>query len=302
MKSKTLYPVIVMTVLFLLSGCDKNLGILDSQTKRAVENNVFTSTFPEIKLQIDRDLKYLGKVMLDDTTQERVGHSDYPGDRSQEANAYLFAKIDQTNKMTKGVLIRTEVVYGDARLEAAVVFFKPSAKILESSEMKVLDTLYQYDLYTAPELLAPREKNLLAGKRVPSCFLVKQLSSRSGFGNKSRIQILYFEDLTGACGSQPCGACLDSKDLTAERKPLIKEFTDRSYASIRFMKTRTVEDSTSRYVDAEPTVKTTPTPVEKAPAAPVEKASSQPAPIEKAAAPSRGEGNNRTYRKVSPGG
>lgn len=285
MKSKTLYPVIVMTVLFLLSGCDKNLGILDSQTKRAVENNVFTSTFPEIKLQIDRDLKYLGKVMLDDTTQERVGHSDYPGDRSQEANAYLFAKIDQTNKMTKGVLIRTEVVYGDARLEAAVVFFKPSAKILESSEMKVLDTLYQYDLYTAPELLAPREKNLLAGKRVPSCFLVKQLSSRSGFGNKSRIQILYFEDLTGACGSQPCGACLDSKDLTAEGKPLIKEFTDRSYASVRFMKTRTVEDSTSRYVDAVPTVQTPPTPIEKTPSAPVEKAPPQPTPVKKVQPP-----------------
>ena len=33
---------------------DKNLGILQSQTQRAVENNVFTSTFPEIKLQIER--------------------------------------------------------------------------------------------------------------------------------------------------------------------------------------------------------------------------------------------------------
>jgi hypothetical protein len=282
MKSKALYPVIVMTALFLLlSGCDKNLGILDSQTKRTVENNVFTSTFPEIKLQIDRELKYLGKVLLDETTQERIGHSDYPGERSQEANAYLFAKIDQTNKMTRGVLIRTLVVHGDARFEATEVFFKPSTKILESSEMKILDTEYQYDLYTAPELFAPKEKNLLAGKKIPSCFLSKQLSSRSGFGNKSRIQILYFEDLTGTCGSQPCGTCLDSKDLTAEGKPLVKEFTDRSFASIRFMKTRTVEDSTSRYVDAEPTTKTPPTPTEKVQSAPVEKASPRPAPVEK---------------------
>jgi hypothetical protein len=282
MKIKALYPVIVMTALFLLlSGCDKNLGILDSQTKRAVENNVFTSTFPEIKLQIDRDLKYLGMVLLDEGGETRIGHSDYPGDRTQEANAYLFAKIDLTNKMIKGVLIRTQVVYGDARFEATEVFFKPITKILESSEMKVLDTEYQNDLFTTSELFAPREKNLLAGKKIPSCFLAKQLSSRSGFGNKSRIQILYFEDLTGICGSQACGACVDSKDLTVEGKPLVKEFTDRSFASIRFMKTRTVEDSTFRYVDVEPTNKNAPTTIEKTSSAPAEKALPKPKPAEK---------------------
>ena len=187
--------------------------------------------------------------------------------------------------MTKGVLIRMLVMYGDPSQVVPEIFSKAATNILESGEMKILETQYQYDLYTAPELLTPREKNLLAGSRIPSCFLVKQLSSKSGFGNKSRIQILYFEDLTGACGNQPCGACLDSQDRTAERKPLIKEFTDRSYASIRFLKTRTVEDTTSRYVDAEPKVQTPPTPIEKTPSAPVEKVQPKPTPVEKVQPP-----------------
>jgi hypothetical protein len=290
MKSKARCPVIVITtLLLLLSGCDKNLGMLQSQTRRAVENNVFTSSFPEVKLQIHQDLKYLGTAKLAESVETRISDRDNPGDRSLEANAYLFGKIDQ-NKVTKGVIIRTLVMYGDPSQVIPDIFFKTGANPLESGETKVLEVQYQYDLYTDPELLVLKEKNLLGSIRLPACFLVKQLSARSGLGNKSRIQILYFEDLTGTCGNQPCSTCLVSQDSTAERKPLIKEFNDRSYASVRFLKTRTLEDTTSRYVDAEPKVQPLPAPIEKMQPAPAEKVQPkptaaekiQPAPIEKA--------------------
>ena len=166
MKSKAICPVIVITALFLLlSGCgtfDKNLGILQSQTRRAVENNVFTSSFPEIKLQISQDLKYLGTVQLAESVETRISYNVNPGDRSLDANAYLFGKIDQNNRMTKGVLIRMLVMYGDPSQVVPEIFSKAATNILESGEMKILEAQYQYDLYPAPELLTPKEKDLLA--------------------------------------------------------------------------------------------------------------------------------------------
>jgi hypothetical protein len=281
MKSKVIYPVIIMTAFFLfLNGCgtfDKNLGILQLQTQRSVENNVFTSSFPEIKLQISQDLKYLGTVQLAESVETRISDKVNPGDRSLEANSYLFGQIGQNNRIAKGVLIRVLVMYGDPSQVVPEIFFKTGANILESGEMKIIEAQYQYNLYSAPELLAPKEKDLLAGSRIPSCFLVKQLSSKSGLGNKSRIQIFYFEDLAGICGNQPCGTCLESQNRTTEQKQFINEFTDRSFTTIRFMKTRTVEDTTSRYVDTETKVQAAP--VEKV--QPVEKVLPKPLPIEK---------------------
>lgn len=277
MKNKAICPVILMAAsILLLGGCgafEKNLGILQSRTHRTVENNVFTSSFPEIKLQIGRDLKYLGTVRIAENTPSRNSDNVDRDEKTFDADAYLFGQIGPNNRIAKGVLIRVLVMYGDPSQVVPEIFSKTGANKLESGDMKILETQYQYTLYTEPELLIPKEKDLLGSSRMPSCLLVKQLSSRFGLGNKSRVQIFYFEDLTGACGNRRCDACLDSPDRAAERKPLIKAFTDRSYTGTRFLKTRTVQDTTSRYVDtAEP----------KAPPAPVEKVQPRTIPAEKA--------------------
>lgn len=269
-----------MTIFFIsLTGCgtlDKNLGIVQLQTKRAVENNVFSSSFPEIKLQISQDLKYLGSVQLNETPENRISDNTNPGE-NVEATSYLFGQIDQNNRIAKGVLIRMLVMHGDPSQVVPEMFAKTSKNILESGEMKILEEKYQYDLHTEQALFTQKEKGLLVNSRVPSCFLVKQLSIKAGLGNKSRVQVLYFEDVSNTCGNRPCGTCLDPKNRTAEQKQFLQGFTDRSYASIRFLKTRTIEDTTSRYVDAEPKMqsapaeKVRPAPVV-VPVAPVEKA------------------------------
>jgi len=271
MKKKAIYHLIIMTIFFIsLTGCgtlDKNLGIVQLQTKRAVENNVFSSSFPEIKLQISQDLKYLGSVQLSETPENRISDNTNPGE-NVEAISYLFGQIDQNNRIAKGVLIRMLVMHGDPSQVVPGMFTKTSKNILESGEMKILEEKYQYDLHTEQELFTQKEgKGLLVNSRVPSCFLVKQLSIKAGLGNKSRVQVLYFEDVSNTCGNRPCGTCLDPKNRTAEQKQFLQGFTDRSYASIRFLKTRTIEDTTSRYVDAEPKVQ--PAPAEKVRPAPV---------------------------------
>ncbi len=267
MKKRTICRLIIMTLFFIsLTGCgslEKNLGVIPSQNKNPVVNNVFTSSFPEIKLQISQDLKYLGSVQLSESTDSRISWNTDAG-ANVDVTAYLFAQIDQHNRIAKGVLIRMLVMHGDPSQVVPPMFAKTGGNILESGEMKIIEDKYQYDLYLEQELFTPKEKGLIKTSRVPPCLLVKQLSVKAGFGNKSRIQLLYFEDLTGTCGNRPCGTCLEPKNRTAEQRQLIDGFTERSFASIRFLRTRMVEDTTSRYVDAEP--KTQPTPVQPAPA------------------------------------
>lgn len=278
MKDKTICHLIIIAICFFsLTGCgtfDKNLGLVQLKTDRPVENNVFSSSFPEAKLQIGQDFKYLGSAQLVESREDRISYNTTPGDKSLEATSYLFGQTDQDNRITKGVLIRMLVIHGDPSQVVPDIFLNAGKSILESGEMKIREEIYQYDLYPDQELLTQKEKRLLANGGVPPCFLVKRLSIKAGFGNKSRIHVLYFEDLAKTCGNLPCGACLDSKNLSAEQKLFLQGFADRSFASIRFLKAKAFEDTTSRYVDSE--LKTQPAPVQVAPRV------AQPAPAEKA--------------------
>jgi hypothetical protein len=296
MRHKTIYHLIIITMFFIsFTGCgnfDKDLGIVQVPTKsqRPVENNVFSSKFPEMMLQISQDLRYLGSVLLLESTETRISLNTDSG-ANVTATSYIFGQIDQNNRIAKGVIIRVLVMHGDPSQEIPEIFTKTSKNILESGEMKILEEKYRYDLYTEQALFTQKEKELLANSRVPPCFLVKQLSVRAGLGSKSRVQLLYYEDVSNTCGNRPCGTCLDPKSLTAEQQQVIQGFNDRSYASTRFLKTRTIEDTTSRYVDAEPKmqpapagqIQPKPAPVERAQPAPVERI--RPAPVAAPAAP-----------------
>lgn len=280
MNNKAIGHWIITTLFFIsLTGCgalDKNLGIVSLQSKKSVENNVFYSSFPEIKLQISQDLKYLGNAQLVETTDNRISWHTNAGENI-EATSYLFGQIDRNNRIVGGVLIRMLVMHGDPSQAVPAIFSQSIKNVLESGEMKILEEKYRYDLYAEGDLFTRQEKGLLAASRIPSCFLVKQLTVRAGLGNKSRVQILYFEEGSGTCGDRPCSTCLDSQSRTADQKQTMKGFIDRSYANIRFLRTRTVEDTTFRYVDAEP--KTQPVPAEKA--QPPLPETAQPAPAER---------------------
>ena len=305
MKNKTIYYLSIMAIFFIsVTGCrmfDKNLGILQLQTKLPVENNVFSSSFPEIKLQIGQDLKYLGSVQLIANDESRVSYRPDPREKLLEATSYLFGRMGRDNRIAKGVLIRMLVMHGDPSQEVPEIFSMKNKNPLEAGEMKILEEIYQYDLYLDQALFAEKEMGLLVSGRVPSCFLVKRLSIKAGLGNKSRIQILYFEDATPACGSGPCGACLDSQNRAAEQKQFLQGFADRSFASTRFLRTKTVEDTTSRYVDTEPRLQPAPVqvvPPVVVPLAPAEKATSSVSePIKIDPLEKRLEALKRVYEK-----
>jgi hypothetical protein len=265
MKNKAILNVFLMFIFFIffisLTGFDmfeKNQGILNLETKRTVVDNLFSSNFPEMKLQMNRELKYLGSAVIAEYVGENRGQNTDPRERSFDADAYLFVQADPRRRITKGVLIRMLTMHGDPSQEAPAVFTKTSQNILESGETKILNDAYHYDVYTEQELFEPKEKALLKNIRVSPCLLVKRLSLKSGLGHKSRVHVIYFEDASGACGKQACGDCLAPKSRTADQKQFFQEFTDRSFASIRFQETTTIEDTTSRYVDTVPKVQPAP--------------------------------------------
>jgi len=256
MKNRTIYPLILLIFFFIsLTGFtmfDKNTGILNLKTDRSVENNLFSSTFPEIKLQMNREFKYLGSVRIAEKINEGLNANFDPREQSFDADSYLFVQTDPQKRVSRGVLIRMLVTHGDPSQRVPEIFTETNKNILESGEMKILNEIYQYDLYPEQEFFVPKERALLRNSRVPPCLLVKRLSIKAGLGHKSRVHVIYFEDASTACGSRSCGTCLASKNRSAEQKQFVREFTDRSFASIRFIETKTVEDTTSRYVDSVP--------------------------------------------------
>jgi hypothetical protein len=260
MKNKAIYPLIIISF-FMLTGCgtfEKKLGIVQLQNQASVENNLFSSSFPELKLQMNRELKYLGSVQIGEKGESRTTARTDSYDNMADATAYLFGQMDPRKRITRGVLIRRLVMHGDPSQALPEIFTQTHENTLESGEMKILKAEYQYKLYTEQELFTEQEKELLKNIRVPSCFLVKQLAAREGFGNKSQAHVLYFEDASNTCEKQPCGACLNPNRRTEDQKQFIQGFTDRSFASIRFLQTKTVEDTTSRYVDTVPKAQTAP--------------------------------------------
>jgi hypothetical protein len=194
MNNNAKYILIVVTAfLIALTGCrtlEKNLGIIEQQVQRQVENNIFSSSFPEIKLQVNNDFKYLGSAQLSDGVKERVSFNADPGEKILDVTSYLFGKVDTDNRILKGVLIRILVMHGDPSQVVPEFFSSKKKNALESGEMKILEDVYHYDLFPEPALFADKEKSLISSGEFPSCFLVKRLSVRAGLGNKSRIQIL----------------------------------------------------------------------------------------------------------------
>jgi hypothetical protein len=240
--------VVALSVLLGCQGLDKNLNkaLGEISVQRTVENNVFSSTFPEVKLRINPELEYLGDAQFSQSTDKQTRMQNLNENIFSE-HSYLFGQLDENRRLLKGVLIRTMVMRGDPNQAVNEQFFTMENP-LDSGNMKILDEDYKYDLYTQQNLFTDEEKTLLSQSSIPPCILVKKLESKAGIGNKARLQIAYFEDISNTKGLA-CKEALSARDLTGEQRQFVQAFTDRSYQSVRFLKTKV--DTTSKYVDSD---------------------------------------------------
>ena len=97
-------------------------------------------------------------------------------------------------------------------------------------------------------MFTEKEAGILPGGSIASCYLIKLLEKRVGLGNKSLVQVFYFEDATFQCSNIPCDACLQGSDARPWEEQFLSGFVERSYHAISFMEPKKMVDETSKYV------------------------------------------------------
>ncbi len=246
---KALYGITAIMIVFIF-GCAAEMDSIKAeidqlQTKREFRDNIFYSSSPPVKLKLPPEFVFRGETREKRDSDRLRTHSSDPMEYIFESASYLFEQTGDDGVFKRGVLIRIYRVMGNPEQEVPDMFSRVW-KPIETGSMKILKDDYTYRVLTCPHILLPREREIPSTHGKSECFLAKGLERAAGFGNKSRVQIIYFEPLPQ--GTQ-CDAWKNVNDLSPEQKTILAGFIDRSYQGIRFMKSDSVLDTTSRYVD-----------------------------------------------------
>ena len=284
------FCILTLACLIALSGC---AAIDKFHPQRTVEDNVFfSSSNPQIRMKVKPELSYLGEVEGSPVNNRAGGLRTFIDDDeiNSTQRSYIFTEPTKTGKFSQGIVIRLCTITGDPDQWSPDIL-ADAGNILETGTIAIEDKStadgilassepYRYGIFTSNDLFTKNEAALIAerGITIPRCLLVKALEKTSGLGNKSRMHLLYFEDIGGTA----CSALTDTPTLSEEQRTLIASFVDRSNAAIRFMDSGKIE-AEKRLITAPPA------PEKKAPpAAPiVKKAPAVPA-VEKAPVPTEG--------------
>jgi hypothetical protein len=215
------------------------------EIQRTVEGNLFYSSFPELKLRIDPSLSYVGKA---EHVAPEASINPNNRDIQDSTSSYLFGQVDSQGRLREGILLRLTVVRGDPSKARNGLSAQEKAVSLDSGLVKILNDEYGYTLYSNGDLFTEEEAGILASGSTASCYLVKLLERQAGLGNKSLVQIYYFEDISSECPREQCSTCLLAVADESKRKQIIRDFDERSYLVISFMEPKKIVDETSRYV------------------------------------------------------
>ena len=257
--ARKVFFILALACLIALMGCAE---IDKIQSARSVRDNVFfSSSNPQIRMKVNPDFTYLGMTEVTPGMNRQGGLR--PALDDDEINnrqfSYLFAKTTATRELVKGVVIRLCTITGDPN-QWSPEMLTGAENILETGKINIEDKsspdgilsgreAYRYGIFTASEVLLRNEAALIKGKgiAIPGCLLVKILEKSTGLGNKSRIHILYFEDI----GSGTCSALTNASTLSDDQTALIGSFIGRSNAAIQFMASEE-DENTQRLISAPP--------------------------------------------------
>lgn len=232
--------------LVMISGCAE----LDQlQVNRGVQGNVFSSTSPRLELRIDPGLKLMAEVKEDRAPAKNSIRND-PMENASTHLSYIFGDESGDAVVRRGVIIRTRTVTGNPN-QVGEPDLPEKRNELVSGMTKILGDEYQHYAVASDNLFTEQEQRALTGRDISGCLLVKGLERNFGLGNKSLVQILYFERIPSAEVTPQCGSWQDPSALTDEQDRFLAAFLDRSYQGVRFVKGSEVTDATVKYVDRE---------------------------------------------------
>jgi len=233
--------ILLVLVAIVLAACAE---LNRYEIQRSVEGNQLSSSFPELKVKVDQELSYLGSSEI--SGKDTPVHPN-ERDLMDSTSSYLFGNLDPAGILQKGILIRLTVVRGDPGKARDGMSAGKAKAPLDSGAVKILDDVYDFLLFTSTALLFEEERILFKGSTAP-CYLVKLLEKKAGLGNKSHVQIYYFENASSECSNSACDACLQGSGDESRRKQVLGGFDGRSYQAISFMESKKIFDATSKYV------------------------------------------------------
>lgn len=242
MRHKVLF---IGTVLCLIAfaGCAE---VEKFQPTRSVGDNIFfSSSNPQIKMKVNPELTYLGmtEMTLEESREGGLRLNIDDAEVNSRQFSYLFAKTTASQRLQKGVVIRLSVITGDPN-QWSPDLLTGAENVLEAGKIQIEDKSspdgilaskepYRYGIFTGSEVLLGNEASHIAAKGItmPGCLLVKTLEKTTSLGNKSRMHILYFEDI----GSEACTALTGASTPSEDQRALITSFIGRSNSAIQFM-------------------------------------------------------------------
>jgi hypothetical protein len=186
----------ILLILLFLTSCAA------LKTERKVVDNIFYSTFPKMKIKVNPDFKYMGKV--DEGAFHE--HEDYMEARGhpyvkEEKHVFVYDKDNSYSK--KIIQIKFSTISGNYFWK--LDFHSKWKNIITSGAVKIHGKEYYYAVQVTPEN-----------------YIIKYLCRF--VGDKLRIAIVYVENAG------------DYNNLSrTERNGLLKEFLDRSEKNIQIL-------------------------------------------------------------------
>ena len=212
MKTKRI--VLIIVAMFLLTSCTSLMP------KQFVEDNVFYCSYPEVKIKISPEFKYLCEIKYNDE-----GNS-IDGSRSlrYDMDSYVFLS-EKTVKpyIKKELQIRTE------RIETH--FISDIHGNIENKLERGIQKLGGKNYHFCTRIVYPSmghavTKHLFEeGYIIPECIMAKVFSRVEGVEGSFIINIFYIEDICDT--GYPCSAWMDKDKLTEKQKQYIKDFGER---------------------------------------------------------------------------
>ena len=241
-------------------------GLDQFQMNGEVRGNVFTLKSARLELTVDNELRHAATLK-----EERApGKNSFENDVLENTTQYvshIFVDAEGSSAVKRGVIIRTRTTIGNPNQVVDPLLPHPRYELF-SGTTKILGDEYNSYAAASDNLFTEQEQRTLSAGTVSGCFLVKGLERDFSVGNKSLLQILYFERIASIDGEQSCSNWQNPGSVTAEQEKYLSAFLDRSYQGIRFVKGGEATDATEKYVDQ---VQPKETPAEPQPAAPAQK-------------------------------
>lgn len=205
---------LLVIALFFFAGCASLMP------KQFVEDNVFYCSYPEVKIKVSPEFKYLCEVKYNNEGDSVDGSRSLRYDM----HSYVFLPEKAAKPyMKKQLQIQTE------RIEThfiSDIYGKIEDK-LECGIQKLGGKNYHfYTRIIYPSMEHAVTKHLFEeGYIIPTCVLVKVFGRVEGVKGSFIVNIFCLQDISDT--EYPCSAWKDKDKLTDEQKQYIKDFGER---------------------------------------------------------------------------